>query len=215
MGTKIPNMGTTEGTSARPPSGGAIGDALFTNVQQRVLGLLFGNPDRSFYAKELIHLAGSGSGAVQRELAKLTSAGLVTLRRVGNQTHYQANPASPVYEELRTLILKTSGLVDVLRSALAPRAVEVSLAFVFGSVAKRADSASSDIDVLIVSDTLSYAEVFALLETATQRLGRPVNPTLYSSDDMTARLAKKSAFITKVFAQDKLRIIGSERDIAG
>lgn len=128
-------MGTNTEASREPPAGGAIGDALFTNVQQRVLGLLFGNADRSFYAKELIHLAGSGSGAVQRELVKLTSAGLVTLRRVGNQTHYQANPASPVYEELRTLILKTSGLVDVLRSALAPRAAELSLAFVFGSVA--------------------------------------------------------------------------------
>ena len=214
LGTILPNMGTIAGTAATPLSGGAIGDALFTNVQQRVLGLLFGNPDRSFYAKELIHLAGSGSGAVQRELAKLTAAGLVTLRRVGNQTHYQANPASPVFEELRTLILKTSGLVDVLRSALAPRATEVSLAFVFGSVAKRKDSASSDIDVLIVSETLSYAELFALIETATQRLGRRVNPTLYSRDEMTARLDKKNAFVTKVFAQPKLWIIGSERDIA-
>ncbi len=154
------------------------------------------------------------SGAVQRELAKLTSAGIISLRRVGNQTHYQANPASPVYEELRTLILKTSGLVDVLRSGLAPRAGEISLAFVFGSVAKRVDTASSDIDVLIVSDTLSYAELFTLLETATRRSGRAVNPTLYSNDEMTARLGKKNAFITKVFAQDKLWIIGSERDIA-
>jgi predicted nucleotidyltransferase len=207
-------MGTFSETSGEPLSGGAIGDALFTNVQQRVLGLLFGNADRSFYANELIHLAGSGSGAVQRELAKLTSAGLVTLRRVGNQTHYQANPASPVYEELRTLILKTSGLVDVLRSALAPRAAEISLAFVFGSVAKRIDSAKSDIDVLIVSDTLSYAELFTLLETASQRLGRPVNPTMYSRQDITARITKKNAFIGKVFAQPKLWIIGSERDIA-
>ena len=207
-------MGTHSKASHEPLSGGAIGDALFTNVQQRVLGLLFGNADRSFYAKEIIHLAGSGSGAVQRELAKLTSAGLVTLRRVGNQTHYQANPASPVYEELRTLILKSSGLVDVLRSALAPRAAEISLAFVFGSVAKRVDSASSDIDVLIVSDTLSYAELFALLETATQRLGRPVNPTLHSRDDLTARITKKNSFITKVLAQGKLWIIGSERDVA-
>jgi predicted nucleotidyltransferase len=207
-------MGTKRGISGEQLAGGAIGDALFTNVQQRVLGLLFGNPHRSFYAKEVIHLAGSGSGAVQRELAKLSSAGIIGLQRIGNQTHYQANPASPVFEELRTLILKTSGLVDVLRSALAPRAGEISLAFVFGSVAKRVDSASSDIDVLIVSDTLSYAELFTLLETATQRLGRPVNPTLYSSNEMTARLGKKNAFITKVFAQDKLWIIGSERDIA-
>jgi predicted nucleotidyltransferase len=105
------------------------------------------------------------------------------------------------------------GIKRTIRAAQPPPG-EISLAFVFGSIAKRVDTASSDIDVLIVSDTLSYAELFTLLETATQRLGRAVNPMLYSNDEMTARLGKKNAFITKVFAQDKLWIIGSERDIA-
>ena len=113
---------------------------------------------------------------------------------------------------MRNSAHSSSRLVDVLRMALAPRAGEISMGFVFGSIAKHTDSASSDIDVLIVSDTLSYAELFNLLETTSQRLGRPVDPTLYHSDDVTARTARKNAFIDKIFSQPKLWIIGSERD---
>src|SRR5690349_21767442 len=114
-------MGTTRRTRGIPsPHRSGVGDALFTRVQQRVLGILFGNPDRTFYANEIIRLAGSGTGAVQRELARLESGGLVTVTRVGNQKHYQANAASAVFDELRALVLKTSGLADVLRAAFAP-----------------------------------------------------------------------------------------------
>jgi predicted nucleotidyltransferase len=111
MGTKKPKP------SSRAPVHFGAADALFTKVQQRVLGLLFGYPARSFYANELIALARSGSGAVQRELAQLEAAGLVTVRRIGNQKHYQANALAPIFQELRDLVLKTPGLVDIL----APR----------------------------------------------------------------------------------------------
>jgi predicted transcriptional regulator len=116
--------------------GRGLADALFAKVQQRVLGVLFGNPGRSFYANEVIALAHSGTGAVQRELARLEAAGLVTAARVGKQKHYQANQASPVFQELRALVLKTSGLADVLREALAPASDRIRAAFVYGSIAK-------------------------------------------------------------------------------
>lgn len=112
-------------------------DALFPAVRQRVLAVLFGSPDRSFYANELIALARSGTGAVQRELASLLAAGLITVRDQGNQKHYQANAASPVFAELRGLVLKTVGLADVLRAALAPQEDQVAAAFVYGSVARQ------------------------------------------------------------------------------
>src|ERR1035441_6978902 len=115
------------------PSG--VADALFSKVQQRVLAVLFGNPARSFYGNELIALAGSGSGAVQRELARLAAAGLVTVTRIGNQKHYQADPTTPVFEDLRRLVMKTSGLADIVRSALAPMAGQISAAVRFGFVA--------------------------------------------------------------------------------
>lgn len=110
-------MGTKRKSRSRAPVASGVADALFTKVQQRVLAVLFGNHERSFYASELIALACSGSGAVQRELAQLEAAALVTIRRVGNQKHYQANASAPIFEELRRLVLKTSGTVDLLRAS--------------------------------------------------------------------------------------------------
>lgn len=191
-----------------------IADAIFTKVQQRVLAVLFGNPGRSFYANEMIALAGSGTGAVQRELARLEAAGLVTVTRVGNQKHYQANAAAAVFEELRGLVLKTSGLADVLRAALAPLAAQIGAAFVYGSVAKGQDTAMSDIDLMVVSDSLSYADVFTVLEEATNRLGRTVNPTVYSPQELAKRIQQGNAFVMRVQQQPKLWLIGEEHGFA-
>jgi len=211
----IPNMGIKK-RQTKTPIGPAIGiaDALFTKVQQRVLGVLFGNPGRSFYANEVIALAGSGTGAVQRELTHLEAAGLVTVTRVGKQKHYQANAAAPVFEELRGLVLKTSGLADVLRAALAPLAAQVSAAFVYGSVAKGQDTAQSDIDLMVVSDSLSYADLFAALEDSANRLGRPVNPTVYSQHELAKRVREDNAFLKRVLAQPKLWLMGDRHDFA-
>ncbi len=190
-------------------------DALFPAVRQRVLAVLFGSPDRSFYANELIALARSGTGAVQRELASLLAAGLVTVRDQGNQKHYQANAASPVFAELRGLVLKTVGLADVLRAALAPLEDQVAAAFVYGSVARQQDTAASDVDVLIVSDALGYAEVFGALEGAAQTLGRTINPTLYTRAELARRRAQDNAFVTRVLDQPRIWLMGDEEVLRG
>ena len=190
-------------------------DALFPAVRQRVLAVLFGSPDRSFYANELIALARSGTGAVQRELASLLAAGLVTVRDQGNQKHYQANAASPVFAELRGLVLKTVGLADVLRAALAPLAGQITMAFVYGSVARQQDTAASDVDVLIVSDALGYAEVFGALESAAQTLGRTINPTLYTRAELARRRAQDNAFVTRVLDQPRIWLMGDEEVLRG
>ena len=190
-------------------------DALFPAVRQRVLAVLFGAPDRSFYANELIALARSGTGAVQRELASLLAAGLVTVRDQGNQKHYQANAASPVFAELRGLVLKTVGLADVLQAALAPLADQVAAAFVYGSVARQQDTAASDVDVLIVSDALGYAEVFGALEGAAQTLGRTINPTLYTRPELARRRAQDNAFVTRVLDQPRIWLMGDEEALRG
>ena len=188
--------------------------ALFAKVQQRVLGVLFGNPRRSFYANEVIGLARSGTGAVQRELARLEASGLVTVTRVGKQKHYQANAGSPVFEELRALVLKTFALADVLRAALAPAHRRHPLAFVYGSIAKGQDTAASDIDLMVISDSLTYADLFAALEEASALLGRKVAPTIYSSKELAKRVKQDNAFVTRVLSQPKLWLIGGESDLA-
>lgn len=206
-------MGTKPRPQAVAPGPTSVADALFTRGQQRVLGALFGNPARSFYANEIIALTGAGTGAVQRELAKLESAGLITLTRVGKQTHYQANAASPVFDELRSLVLKTSGLGDVLRAALAPLFKEILVAFVFGSIAKNRAIATSDVDLLIVSDSLTYADLFDAVTKAEGRLGRNVNPTIYSRTELRRRIREKNSFVMRVLAQPKIWVIGGESDI--
>jgi predicted nucleotidyltransferase len=195
----------------RPTS---IADALFSKVQQRVLAVLFGSPGRSFYANEIIALAGSGTGAVQRELARLEGAGLVTVTRVGKQKHYQANADTPVFAELRALVLKTSGLADLLRAALAPLAGEIRAAFVYGSVAKNEDTATSDVDLMVISDRLTYADLFSVLEDVSGRLGRRVSPTVYTPAELTRRVRQGNAFLKRVLAQPKIWLIGGERDLA-
>jgi predicted nucleotidyltransferase len=209
MGTKPPVRGTTS-SAARAAS---LADALFTGTQQRVLGLLFGQPARSYYATELISLAGGGSGAVQRELARLARSGLVTVRPVGNQKHYQANPDSPLFMELCGILQKTVGLAEPLRDALQPLAAQIRAAFVFGSVAKRQDVAASDIDLMVVSDALNYGDVFAAVEAAGVRLGRAVNPTILSGKDLAKRIKDDNAFVTRVLAQPKIWLIGGEDDL--
>jgi len=198
----------------RRTSASSLADALFSNTQQRVLGLIFGQPDRSFYATELIALAGGGSGAVQRELARLEQSGLVTVRRVGTQKHYQANPVSPLYAELCGIAMKTVGLAEPLREALAPLADKIVAAFVYGSVAKRSDTATSDIDLMVVSNTVSYPDVYAVLEPVSGRLGRTINPTVYSRQQLARRIKQGASFATRVLQQPKIWLIGSEDVLA-
>ena len=178
-----------------------------------MLAVLFGTPDRSFYANELIALARSGTGAVQRELAGLAAAGLLTMHKQGNQKHYQANASAPVFHELRGLILKTMGLADVLLAALMPLAGQIDAAFVYGSVAKQQDTANSDIDLMVVSPSLGWVDVFGALESASTTLGRKTNPTLYTPSELNKRLAKNNAFVTRVLQQPKIWLIGNEEGL--
>lgn len=196
------------------PAMGIYADALFTKTQQRVLAVLFGQSQRSFYANEIIGLAGSGSGAVQRELARLESAGLVTTDRIGNQKHYQANPAAPIFEELRGIVLKTFGAADVLRAALQPVWPLVELAFVYGSLAKGTEHAGSDVDLMVIGALPSNAELLEALMPAQAQLGRAVNPTLYTPDEFAQRVRDGRSFILRVLAQPKIFVKGSEHDIS-
>ncbi len=198
---------------ASQPRARSLSDALFAKTRQRVLGLLFGNPDRSFFANEIVRHAASGIGAVHRELAALEAAGLVTAKRIGNQKHYQANRASPIFEELRGIAVKTFGVADVLRKALAPLAAGIRAAFIYGSVAKGSDTAASDIDLMVISDGLAYADLFGVISEAEQRLGRKVNSTVYAAADLRKKLAAGSDFESRVLGRPKVFVVGSEDDL--
>ncbi len=209
-------MGTTASTPVaivnlrrEESSTSALADALFTSTQQRVLALLFGQPDREFFVTEVIALAGSGRGAVQRELTRLAGSGLAAVSRVGNRKYYRANRESPLFEEIRGIVRKTIGLEESVRGALKPLADKLTLALLFGSVARRKDTAASDIDLLLVSDDLTLEAIYAAMVQVEGRLGRHVNPTLYTSDEFRMRRAVEAGFLTRILRGPHVVLAGS------
>lgn len=205
-------MGKTAAQSALPSPIG-LANALFTPVQQRVLGLLFGQPQRRFQSGEVIRLAGSGTGTVHRLLTRLAAAGLVTTEPVGNQKFYQANAKSPVFGELAGLMRKTTGLVAPLQTALAPMANEIAAAFVYGSIAKGTDRADSDIDLMVISDALDYAALYSALPTAEMALARSINPSLMTRAEWRRKRKQTDSFTARVAAQPRLFVLGSDDDL--
>ena len=211
-GNNVPDMGIETkhriSEAAALYASTSLSDALFTATQQRVLGCLFGQPGRSYSVSELINTTGAGSGAVQRELARLAGSGLLTVEHVGKQKLYRANPDSPIHDELAAIVRKTFGLAAPLREALAPLADRLHAAFVHGSVAKGSDTAASDIDLMLVADAM------AALHPLMEQLGREINPTLYTRDELRKRIADGNSFVTRVLAQPRIWLIGGEHDLA-
>ncbi|MFV0543047.1 MAG: nucleotidyltransferase domain-containing protein [Marinicella pacifica] len=185
-----------------------IGEALFTKTQQKVLGILYGQTEQSFYLNELVKLVDMGKGTVRRELDKLTSAGLLTVRKQGNQMHFQANSDNPIFHELKGIVKKTFGVMGVVESALKDILPDALYVFIYGSVAKDREHAESDIDLMIIAEDLSYAHVMAALSEAEQQLGRTINPTLYTPDEFQTRINEKQHFITQVLSHKILWIKG-------
>jgi predicted nucleotidyltransferase len=188
--------------------GMTLSSALFTDSQSRLYVWLFGQPDRAYHLNELRRLTGLGSASLQRELNRLVTAGLVDAQAVGNLRRFQANPQSPIHAELLTLIRKTLGTVPVLRHALQPLKPNLQSAWVYGSVAKQTDTASSDIDVMLVGNDLSLSQVLAALEPAEAQLGRKINPSCYSPQEFARRRAEPDSFINRVLSQPTLSLIG-------
>lgn len=196
-----------------PAAPTALAGVLFTPVQQRVLGLLFGQPERRFQSAELIRLAGAGTGAAHRLLTRLAATGLLRVETVGNQKFYQANERAPVYAELVGLVRKTVGLAGPLQAALAALAERIAAAFVYGSVAKGADRATSDIDLMVIADDLDYATLTAALAAAEELLARPVSPNLMTRAEWRRKRTEAHSFAARIATQPKVFVIGTEDDL--
>jgi predicted nucleotidyltransferase len=191
----------------------SISNVLFSGVRQRVLTLLFGQSDRSFYSNEIEKLGKTGRGSLQRELERMTASGLITMTVIGRQKHYQANKSSHIFHEIKSIVLKTFGLSDVLREALLDYAEAIRYAFIYGSVAKDTDTTSSDIDVMVIADGLTYSQLYEALTKTEETLGRKVSPTLYSSEDFQKKVQADNHFVTRVLEQPKIVLIGNENAV--
>lgn len=190
-----------------------VSDLLFPNQYRRkVLAWLLMHPQDWVHLRELARLTGASPGTLKKELDALTAAGLLELRKVGNQTQYSANTQHPVYPELSGLIRKTTGLHDVLASALQPLGTQVEVAFVFGSVASSTETTHSDVDVLVMGE-VTFGQVVNALYDAQTVLGREINPKVMTRDEWQAKLREGNTFVTELLKKPKLFVVGTEHDL--
>ena len=206
MGILLPMVGSQANLSGGLPP-------LFGKTRQALLALLYARADEEHLQESLIQLAGLGRGTVQRELEFLARAGVVRRTVRGRQVYFQSNPESPIYTELRGLVVKTSGVADALRMALAPVAGRIRAAFIFGSVAKQAERRGSDVDVMVIGQ-VSFAEAFEALARAQKAIGREVNPSVYAPADFRAKVGANHHFLRTVLKGEKIFLIGDERELA-
>jgi predicted nucleotidyltransferase len=188
------------------------GNVLFGKTRGDVLGLLYGQTPERFYLRQIVRHVGGGVGTVQRELKKLTDAGLLVRTKIGNQVFYQANSLSPVFSEVKALVTKTVGLVEILRQALQPLSAKIKVAFVYGSMARGDERPTSDIDLMIVGN-VDLAETAARLAEAQEILGREVSETVFPEAEFVSKRSAHNHFIASVLATTKLFIIGDEDEL--
>jgi predicted nucleotidyltransferase len=190
-----------------------LASALFSQVRLRVLRLFLSHPSQSYQLPQVIGLVGSGRGAVQREVERLTRAGILNQIISGTRKVYQANAHSPIFEELRRLILKTAGLQEPLGGALKALASKIDVAFVYGSIARGEDSAFSDIDLMVIGADVDYGSLYKALEKAEKSLTRPINPNVMTPAEWRQKIAAENAFVPQIVEQPKLVIFGSEVEL--
>lgn len=205
--TSVPRKSTNvsmKGTCSVPSSLGAL---LLGKTRLSILSLLLPLPERKLYLREIVRLTGAGQGAVQRELHKLTLAGILIKTREGNLTYYSANRSSPVFNELRGLVEKTAGIAGALREALLPLTDSIEHAFLYGSLARGEELARSDVDLMVVGD-VSFTGVVTAVSPLQESLGREVNPTVFSPAEFRQRVEDGDHFLKRVMSGERVDLIG-------
>ena len=184
-----------------------------SKLRVKVLGWLFTHPDERYFVRQLTTLLGEDSTNVSRELARLEKTGVLILTTEGKQKYYQANRESPLFNELHGLIVKTAGVADVLRTALAPAIERIEIAFIFGSIASRTEERTSDIDMMVIGET-TFSEIVSLISPAQIKLGREINPVVYPASEFKQKIRENHHFLKTVLEGDRIFLIGDEDELA-
>jgi DNA-binding transcriptional ArsR family regulator len=187
-------------------------DALLPKTRQGILAATLVQSEKAWYVSELARRLGVPSSSLQRELQDLSDAGILKTHRQGRMVYYQANADSPLFSDLRGLLLKTAGLADVLMDVLKPLASKLQIVFVYGSIAGGSEQSDSDIDLMVVG-TVSPVQLAQPLRDAHELLGRAVNPTVYTPAEFDKKLKAKDHFLTRVLDKSKLFVIGNQDEL--
>lgn len=190
----------------------SITDALLPKLRQRLLAATLLQPERSWYAAELARHLRTRPSSLQRELAALSSAGILKRARRGRMVYFQPDTDCPVFSELHGLLTKTAGLVDVLHHALGSASGKIRAAFVYGSVARAGETTHSDVDLIVVG-TLRLSEASTLVRPARGQLGREINVRTYSPEEFASRVRNRDHFLSRVMTRPKLFVIGTENEL--
>lgn len=204
-GTIAPNMSAINKNES-------LSATLFGKTRRAVLALLYSHTDESFYLRQITRAAGSGMGAVQRELKKLSESGIILRTTRGKQIYYKANPGCPIYDELKSLVMKTAGIGEILKAAFVPLTDLINVAFLFGSLVRGDERSSSDVDVLVVGN-VSFAEVVSTLEQVQETIRREINPIVYPPKEFRSKLAAKHHFLKTTLDSPKFFLIGDENEL--
>lgn len=188
-----------------------LSDFLLGPFRARILSALLLRPEESSHVRELARQLDALPGSVNRELIKLTEAGILVRQQLGNQVHYRANPNCPIIDELTNLLRKTSGLAEEIGATLKPLAAKIGCAFIFGSVARGQARSGSDIDILALGD-IAFHEIVAALHPLQAALRREINPVVYRPGEFCQKLASRNAWACEVASSPKLFVIGSADD---
>jgi len=190
-----------------------LGETLFGKVRRTVLAAFVLNPERSFYLLELIRLLGCGRGAVQREVSRLSRAGVLVREKVGNQVHYRANTGNLIYSELRSIFSKTTGLIDLLKSCLDSCRDPLGMAFIYGDYAEGRAEEKSPVNLLIIGDTTMDA-VRSCTGGFGDEAARELHITVTTPGDLKRRIGSGDRRIREILSKKRLFLAGGERELS-
>jgi predicted nucleotidyltransferase len=186
--------------------------ALFPKTRRAILGLLYSHPDESFYLRQIVEITGLAMGQVQRELGRLSEAGVLSRTEQGRHVYFRANESCPIFGDLRGIVAKTIGAADIIGTALEQVAQQVRIAFVFGSVARGEEREESDLDIMVIGDA-AFSEVADVMRSAEHEIRRQINLTVYPAEELISKARAGHHFIEQVLSGEKLFILGDQREL--
>ena len=184
-----------------------------SKLREDLLTLYFTNPEKKYYLRELERIINHSVGNIRRELNKLEDAGLFLRENKGNQVYYYLNKSFPLFDELKSIIFKTSGVPQLLRNALASlKDKDIGYAFIYGSFAKKEEREDSDIDLLIIGE-VNEDEMIKKINKLEKRLQREINYSIYSKEEFQTQKEKRNPFIMDVIEGESIFLIGNENEL--
>lgn len=189
-----------------------LASLLFGAYRRRVLGLLLLHPEQTYHVREIARMTDTTAGTLHKELARLAQAGLLTSERIGNQLRYAANRQCPIFEELASILRKTSGLADIVLDALVGFGKRIDVALIFGSVARGEERAASDVDVLIIG-SIDFVEAVKALHLAQEKIRREINPVVMSPEEFRRKQEEGDGFVGEILAKEKIFLMGDKDEL--